>query len=257
MKKLFAITTTIALVLISAALAQAEVSPEAVERQVAKNLPVYLNDRVKQMCEEWPGCEEWVGLKSANTASFQLVDTEVAHWIDAWNGKDAVWGHRFYAQTRENGQIKAYEFLRTMDKKGKNVQYLPPTKMRNKFPGHPLPQEPSTHALVEDPGLTSPLEICKAWPGCMDAIYERKGDILYNDFGIVHVVRTQYISKWDAQGNAYWARGLWVEFAGWISHTTLYFSAHQTTPGGAYTYHSPKEVKRIPSVPSNFRVWPN
>ena len=254
MKKLITLTKIIALVLISTVSLQAKVSPEAlaagVERQTAKHSSVYLNDRVKTMCQEWPGCEEWVGLKDANNVSFQLVDTEVAHWINAWSGKDAVWGHRFYAQTREDGHTKAYEFLRITDKEGKNVQYLPPTKIK-KFPGHPLPQEPSTHALVEDPGNVN---LCKAWPGCMEAIVERKGDILYNDFGIVHVVRTQYISKWDAQGNAYWARGLWVEFAGWISHTTLYFSAHQTTPGGAYTYHPSKEVKRIPSVPSNFRM---
>ena len=263
MKKLITLTITFALVLISASSVCAkETSTEELatnaKKAAVKQRDIYTNSRVKQMCEEWPGCQEWVGLKSANTVAFQLVDTEVAHWISGWNGKEAVWGHRFYVQTRENGQIKAYEFLRTTDKKGKNVQYLPPTEMRNKFPGHPLPQEPSTHALVEDPGVTFPsVNLCKAWPGCMDAIYERKGDILNNDFGIVHVVRTQYISKWDAQGNAYWARGLWVKFAGWISHTTLYFSAHQTKPGGAYTYHSPKEVKRIPSVPSNFRVWPN
>ncbi|MBO4675388.1 MAG: hypothetical protein J5601_04815 [Elusimicrobiaceae bacterium] len=263
MKKLITLTITSALVLIGTTFAQAKETSvqeltSSTKKAAVKQRRLYADDRVQQMCAEWPSCQEWVGLKSANTVSFQLVDTEVSHWISGWNGKEAVWGHRFYAQTRENGQTKAYEFLRLTDKNGKNVNYLPPTEMRNKFPGHPLPQEPSTHALMEDPGVTFPVvNLCKAWPGCMDAIYERKGDLLNNDFGIVHVVRTQYISKWDAQGNAYWARGLWVEFAGWISHTTLYFSAHQTKPGEAYSYHPPKQVKHIPSIPSNFRVWPN
>ena len=128
MKKLITLTKIIALVLISTVSLQAKVSLEAlaagVEREAAKRSSVYLNDRVKTMCQEWPGCEEWVGLKSANNVSFQLVDTEVAHWINAWSGKDAVWGHRFYAQTRENGQIKAYEFLQTKKGKTSNILHL-------------------------------------------------------------------------------------------------------------------------------------
>ena len=261
MKKLITLTITFALVLISASFVCAkETSAEELatnaKKAAVKQRDIYTNSRVKQMCEEWPSCQEWVGLKSANTVAFQLVDTEVAHWISAWNGKEALWGHRFYAQTRENGQIKAYEFLRLTDKEGKNVKYLPPTEIK-KFPGHPLPQEPSTHALVEDLSLLFPIEkICKAWPGCMDAIADIRNDNMINDFGIQRVIRTQYISKWDAQGNAYWTRGLFVKFTtGIISSKVLYFSAHQTNPGGAYTYESPKEVKRIPSVPSNFEVF--
>ncbi len=260
MKKLITLTTTFALVLISVASVAKEPSAKELatnaKKAAVKQRNLYADERVKQMCEEWPGCQEWVGLKSANTVSFQLIDTEVAHWIPDWDGKEAVWWHRFYAQTRENGQIKAYEFLRISDKKGGNVKYLPPTEMRNKFPGHPLPQEPSTHALVENLSILFPNEkICKAWPGCMDAIADRRNSHTSNEFGIVRVTRTQYISKWDAQGNAYWTRGLFVKFTtGSISSDVLYFSAHQTKPGGAYTYESPKRVKYIPSAPINFRI---
>ncbi len=261
MKKLITLTITFALVLISASSVCAkETSTEelaANAKRVAVNQrKIYADDRVQQMCEEWPGCQEWVGLKSSKDISFQLVDTEVAHWISGWNGKEAVWGHRFYAQTRESGQIKAYEFLRLTDKEGENAKYPAPTEIK-KFPGHPLPQEPSTHALVEyyrqygwrNTFITNE---CKAWPGCMEAVTNNSKGVI----NIQHLVYTQYVSKWDAQGNAYWSRALWVRFeTGLLASDVLYFSARQTRPGEAYAYESPKKVKDAPYPPHDFTTY--
>jgi len=206
---------------------------------------IYANKRVKNMCKEWPTCEEWAKNNAVKNPKFQIIDAEIEHWITGWESsekismtkllnvgsdkKDAIWGHRFYVLTRENEQIKAYVFK--CGKKG--LSYEPPVRIK-KFPGHPIISEPTKTASLS---FLFPYELT-SWPG----IEKWEGGAL----GEKHVSRgvlAQYIYKYDENNNALWKRVLYVVT---MFHDVFYFESYQTEAGGAYTYKEPVEIKDFP-----------
>lgn len=217
-----------------------------IQREISKPLPIYANDRVKRMCREWPTCTQWVENLSASNKTFQLQDTEVERWVSSWEGEKAVWNHRFYAQTYENGQIKAYQFLQV--KEGKGYSYPDPKPIK-KFPGSPISGSPSEHTkyfLPHDYRAEYYIRACYDWPGCMDVL---------SNMQLNKAIQTQFIIKWDEDGNAYWGRGLYVNvMKGLFKSRTLYFYAYQTKPGGSYTYKAYEDAKYCPSLPKNFSI---
>lgn len=266
MKKLFIITKITVLILIGATIAQAKVSPEAlaagVEREAAKHLPVYVNDRVKTMCQEWPGCEEWAKSRVAQDSSFLLVDAEVEHWVSSWQDNQAVWQHRFYVQTRENSKIqtsslqplrivtlmgniensetKAYRF--ELEKNGKKHTSSAPVQIP-KFPGHPIPGKPSNHARYVRSFNNTSLLLCQKWQPCEELRAQK-------DATVGKAVESQYIRSYDKGGNALWARTLYVQFYYmWGTSGTFVFRAHQEKAEGPYIYQPVHEVNKCPAYP--------
>lgn len=153
MKKLFIITKITVLILIGATIAQAKVSPEAltaqVERQAAKHSSVYLNNRVKTMCQEWPGCEKWALARQKANPSFTIIDAEVEYYVEQNSGWP-FWQHNFYVKVLENLQEQFYVFRTEINHKSENPYSFPGTPQRiAKFPGHPFTDMPSEHAKYE------------------------------------------------------------------------------------------------------------
>ena len=109
MKKLCYLLTGIALVLVGIAPAYAQLKPAAqlMLTRMLTDTKYYMFDRVKTMCQEWPGCEKWVKERLAQDNSFLIEDAEVERWIGSWENNEAVWHYHFYVQTRENSHIQA------------------------------------------------------------------------------------------------------------------------------------------------------
>ena len=215
-----------------------------IERAVANQIVPFANERVKQLCREWPTCEEWVANHAQQNPSFQVVDAEVARWVSKWEDGDtkwaarkSIWEYRFYVQTRENGQTKAYVFTR-----GDNgFSYNAPVEIKN-FPGHPVPDKPTEHIVpVIDPSAAE-YSLCDSWPGCQKFINMH--------VCLLRAMTSQYITKWDEQGNAVWRRRLYIETNIHLKDRAFYFQADQTTAGGDYTYQAPVEIKACPDYPT-------
>lgn len=267
MKKLIAITQTVTLILIGATFLQAKVLPEAVasqvERKTASHSAGYLNARVQTMCQEWPGCEKWVKERLAQDNSFLIEDAEVERWIGSWENNEAVWHYHFYVQTRENSHIqaqlpqpvrvvtlmgnmensqtKAYRF--DLVKNGRKFTSSDPTEI-NKFPGHPIAGVPSQHARyhMAISGNDS-LSKCQQWDKCMKLINEKKA-------AVSKAVDSQYIYAHDKNGNALWARNLYVQlyyYAG--GGDSFVFRAKQQKAEGKYTYEDPHQIMQCPRHP--------
>ena len=206
------------------------------ERAVAQQTLPFANERVKKMCQEWPTCTEWVNNKVEQNPSFQVLDVEVERWVNRWENERAVWGYHFYVQTQENGQTKAYLFKRG----DKGYSYPAPVVIK-KFPGHPIPGKPSEyikpvyHAKYHEDYRS----LCNSWPGCSTWTRSR---------GIIWANTSQYIYKWDAQGNAVWKRRLHIHVTGWYFAESFYFQAYQTQAGGDYIYQAPVQVKDFPII---------
>ena len=224
-------------------LAQAKNLPElsnAIEREIAKQTLPFANKRVQQMCKEWPTCEEWVENKIQQNPSFKVVDTEVERRLSKWDKDKAIWQYTFYAQTQEKGQTKAYKF--SSDDQG--ISYAAPVLIK-KFPGHP--GKPTEHIsfLKSVPNQNSYayyLYLCNSWPGYEQWKRNRNG------FSPCKVLISQYIYRWNAQGNALWKKRLWVEGSSSAFECTkvFYFQAYQTQPGGDFTYQSPVKTVKFP-----------
>ena len=237
-KQLLLLCCTLLLSPLVAAKNSSELS-NAIERTVTAQVMPFANSRVKQMCKEWPTCTEWVNNKVLQDPSFQLVDTEVAHWVSHPQDGQTDWNYIFYAQTREDGQTQAYQF-----KRNSPSSYAAPVKIK-KFPGHPIPGKPSEHIRMRKPipehGQYPDYEIlCASWPGCRQwAENHRVNSALIG----------QYIYKWDEHANALWKRVLYVRAVKFFSAKNAYFQSYQTTPNGAYTYQTPTSLNVCPAFP--------
>ena len=209
----------------------------AIKQQVARQtIFPYADARVRQMCIEWPTCKEWAINRRAQDSSFQIVDAEMEHWVSGWNEERPVWKHRFYVQTEENGQLKAYLFKRQEN----GVSYASPVLIKN-FPGHPVPSKPSEHTrFVKYLKRRSDYSLLQTWP------VSTKGKGWINSS---RIITSQYITKWDEQGNAIWQRRLYVEKETLFSKTQAFrLDAYQTQAGGDYSYSEPVEIAKYPSI---------
>lgn len=247
MKKLVTLTTTFALVLITTALVQAKEAPKNltanIQRAAANQTPVYLNDRVKTMCAEWTGCKEWVASRVQANPTFRVTDAEAERWVKKWElnqfgSKVAVWDHRFYVQTIENGQTKAYKFERTRTA-SKDYNYHAPVLIK-KFPGHPIAGNPSKHIKWS----SNKNDACDAFPGCREWMWK-------HGFGVEDAVGSQYISNFDEKGEAIWTYKLYVKVSDSFSFFNYYFTASQSRHNGSYAYSAPKEMGLFPKYPEH------
>lgn len=215
----------------------AESSPllNAVNRAVADKTLHFASDRVQQMCSEWPTCQEWVARKVEEVSSFQIIDAEVERWVFKWENGEAVWAYRFYVQTKENNQIKAYMFTRGSE----GFSYNAPVLIKN-FPGHPFPSKPTQHVYKD---YTAASVLRDEWPGYHAWSWGQNR--LYSSI-------SQRIYKWDEQENALWEKSLYVKMGN--SHRkakAFVFRAYQTKAGGDFTFESPVE---IPAYPEDTRI---
>lgn len=207
----------------------------AVERSVAQQAFPFANAHLKQLCHEWPVCEDWVNNKALEDPSFQVVDAEATYWVKQWDGERAIWNYHFYVQVQENGQINAYQFIRRAQ--GPSYEAA---RLIQHFPGHP--DKPAQH--IVSPTIESNedrlLSLCDSWAGCRQW-YD-------NQSGVINAaVTSQYIYQWDSQDNALWKKRLYIKvvFAPG-QEKALYFQAYQTTAGGDFIYQVPVEIRRFP-----------
>ena len=196
------------------------------EKEITTANTPFEDDRVRQMCNEWPSCKEWAEIKLAKDPTFKVIDTEVARWVSKWEGKKATWEYKFYVQTEEEGQTKAYLFTRGID----GLSYNEPVLIK-KFPGHPVPYKPSKNISYSD-------EKPFTWPSCSH--WEHIN-------WISGTAVSQYIYKYDEQGNALWERHLYVTVLKFFYRKYFYFRAYQTKAGGDYNYEAPVEKDAFPS----------
>ncbi|MBP5404212.1 MAG: hypothetical protein J6Y17_03885 [Elusimicrobiaceae bacterium] len=219
----------------------------ALEQEISKKmLAGFASNRVRQMCQEWPTCMEWANNRAAKDSSFGIIDAEVERWVSKWENGEAVWKHRFYVKTQEDGKIKSYVFQRGEG----NYSYAAPVLIK-KFPGHPLADKPTEHIkqVYQRTGYLRDMEnrdACRAWPGCIDFV---KGH------HIRRALISQYIIKQNAQGNSVWKRRLYVALSGWLDEEAFYFEATQTTPGGDYSYRGPVKMNKCPWYPDGVQRW--
>ena len=206
---------------------------EYISQEVAAQTSLYANERVKNMCKEWPTCEEWAKNKLAKDSAFQVIDTEVERWVKKWEDKTAIWGYNFYVQAKENGQIKAYLFKRG----DKGTSYAAPVLIK-KFPGHPVLSSPTERIAQSELSRDN----SKSWPG-----------VSKSNFPVRHEIISQYVYKYDEQGNALWKRRLYLHvdhYWKWNGEV-YYFQAYQTKAGGDYTYEEPVKTGYCP-YPANW-----
>ncbi len=152
MKKLCYLLTSITLILIGITPTCAQLKPttqSALARKMLKAQKYYMTDRVKTMCQEWPGCEEWARKRHKKNPSFYIIDAEVEYYVakkDQWT----YWQHNLYVKVLENLQEQFYVFRTEINRKSENPYSFPaiPQKIAH-FPGHPFTDEPSNHAKYE------------------------------------------------------------------------------------------------------------
>lgn len=193
----------------------------AISRQAAKHAPIYANERVKNMCSEWPGCSEWANKKG----SFHIVDAEVERRVIGWTRQGAVWQHTFYVQTVENGQNKAYVFEQYRD--GNRWTYPSASQIR-KFPGHPNPNKPSKHIKQEE--SSTPQATCKWFTPC--------ANWLKSGLGSIKRARFSQYAHFDRQGNAVWNRDLYTLAEIHFEEKILIFHSYQASPGGNWKHQA-------------------
>ena len=223
-------------------LAQAKDLPElsnAVERAVATQVMPFVNERVRQMCTEWPNCLAWAQQQYREDATFKILDAEIERYIAIFSFKEEVWGHRFHVQVSKQDKLIPYVFKEV--KINGKYQYLPPV-LSKKFPGHPIAGKPSQHAKYKiDNHATDGMKA--RWP-----IVEYWGNVK-------RVVETQYVKGFDKDGNALWGRTMYVTFIIYgpppMKHQNTYLiRAYQTKANGPYTYTKEKEIYYYPEFPS-------
>ena len=207
-----------------------------ISQEVAAQTSLYANERVKNMCKEWPTCEEWAKNNAVKDTTFQVIDAEVSRYVTRFEKEEGIWIYNFYVQTKENGEIKAYLFKRNE----KGTSYTAPTLIK-KFPGHPIPSE-STERIAASQLFKNDLFL---WPGLDKWEYRNRVR-----FG----VKTQYIYKYDENGNAVWKRGLYVlvDPCAACRYRVYYFETYQTKAGGDYTYKEPVQINHGFPYPANW-----
>ncbi len=196
------------------------------KKEISDENTPFKDERVRQMCSDWPSCKEWANYnKLTKDPTFKVIDAEVERWISKWEGKKAIWEYKFYVQTEEKGQIKAYLFTRGID----GLSYNEPVLIK-KFPGHPVPYKPSEK-------IAYPMENTHSWPGFPQWKYSG-----YE----TQKTSSQYIYKYDDEGNAVWERRLYVKVLYWTWIKSFYFRAYQTKADSFYNYEAPVEIDTFP-----------
>ena len=188
-------------------------------------------DRVKTMCSEWPGCEEWAIKRHKANPSFTIIDAEVEYYVPkAWS---TDWHYTMYVETMENLQTQTYVFAATEN----NFPGTAPSKFK-KFPGHPFTDMPSEHAKYEcenwgNSRINHPAnsKFRKRWPEVLDIVWQMGGG------GI-----EQQRVIWDQNGNPRWERRLDI-----YSHHNRSASviAQQKKLGAPFRYTSSIETTSI------------
>ena len=117
MKKLCCLLLSTTFVLIGLAPTYAKVTTSQVKSGIARKLQeqakYYMFNRVKTMCSEWPGCEEWALARRKENPSFTIIDAEVEYFVENPKKKSSlsvasVWHYNLYVETMENLQIQSY-----------------------------------------------------------------------------------------------------------------------------------------------------
>ena len=156
MRKLYCLLLSATLILISLAPTYAQATTSELKSnivQLLKREDFYMSDRVKTMCEEWPGCEEWAKEQFKKNPSFKILDAEVEYYVvkeaERYGLPDLTfWQYNFYAKTMEDLQEQSYMFKTKIYEFTKNSFPQAPQPIA-KFPGHPFTDMPSNHARYE------------------------------------------------------------------------------------------------------------
>lgn len=240
MKKLCYLLTGIALVLVGIAPAYAQLKPAAqlMLTRMLTDTKYYMFDRVKTMCQEWPGCEAWALKRHKADPSFYIIDAEVEYYVEGYN----TWRYNLYVETMENLQTQTYVFVAKDDTLQEDILRENPSKFK-KFPGHPFTDMPSEHAKYEYeqwgsyrdseyPPKSS--KICKRWP-----------DALYDIWKVADYAREQQRVVWDKNGNPRWERRLDVTLKRWDGDIPVAIIARQQKLGAPFEYVSASKTASI------------
>lgn len=201
---------------------------------------IYNNERAKTMCEEWPGCPQWAEDRKAQDPFFLILDAEIERWLDHWEGDKAIWLTRLYVEVRETAGYDAYKFAAIRNRK----DYTPKDPIGiNYFPGHPIEGRPSEHAYYQTYITNVSLSKCKEWPEC-DALLKKPRAL------VGKAVDSQYIYDFDENGEALWARSLYVKFFYFFDTTKSFvFRAKQKRAYGPYVPQPVKQIAQCPNEP--------
>lgn len=239
MKKLHCLLVAITFVLIGIAPAHAQLKPSsqsALARKVLAEQKYYMFDRVKTMCQEWPGCEAWALKRHKANPSFTIIDAEVEYYVPEEGSSN--WHYNMYVETMENLQTQTYVFVATEN----NFSNTVPSKFK-KFPGHPFTNMPSEHAKYEYEQWSSYFaseyppkssKMCKRWP-----------DALYDIWKIAKHAREQQRVVWDKNGNPRWERRLDVTLERWDGDLPIALIARQQKLGAPFEYLSASKTASI------------
>ena len=263
MKKLFVIIGAL-LVLASVSYVYAKSAPKNLEAAVKE--AAERKERVERMCQEWPGCKEWVAARGAQQ-HFSLVDAEAEYQvapdskkemkkqITHGNKNEVAWEHRFYLQTIEGNKVKAYRFERVKKerndihynipgllKESHGYFYLKPKEIK-KFPGHPIKEQPSEHAYYPTSIVSNDsLAKCQKWDKCKELLKKKRT-------AVSRAVEEQYV-HFDENNNALWRRSLYVQLFYYSGGGDSFaFYAEQKEVGGPYIYHDPQRINQCPNHP--------
>ena len=251
MKKLYCLLLSATLALISMApvyaqKATAQVEPTTIQKLVEQS-KYYMFDRVKTMCSEWPGCEEWALTRRKANPSFTIIDAEVEYYVVENSGWH-FWQHNLYVKTMENLQEQSYVFKTKINRKSESPYSFPATPQKiAEFPGHPFTDMPSRHAkyeLEERYGVTYHSQKKRQrWPKISDEHWYRMG-------GCVEQQRV----LWDGKGSPLWVRRLDYGISSGVypTETTHYYAviARQNKLGGPFKYfeYNDEEQRKMDSI---------
>ena len=252
MKKLYCLLLGTMLALVSMAPAHAQKAPSQVEpttiQKLVEQSKYYMSDRVKTMCSEWPGCEDWALARRKENPSFTIIDAEVEYYVVENSGWH-FWQHNLYVKTMENLQEQSYVFKTKINRKSENPYHFQETpKPIAKFPGHPFTDMPSRHAryeLEERYGVSyHSQKMLQRWPNISNEHWYQMGK------GV-----EQQRVIWDGKGNPLrWVRRFdyLIALGVYPADTTHYYAviARQNKLGGPFKYfeYEDKEIKKINSI---------
>lgn len=245
MKKLYCLLIAVTFILIGIAPVHAQLkssSQSALARKVLAEQKYYMFDRVKTMCQEWPGCEKWALKRHKENPSFTIIDAEIEYYVtnqppkDSWLVPPSSWHYNLYVETVENLQTQTYVFVAKDDTLQEDILRENPSKFK-KFPGHPFTDMPSEHAKHEvelwkqkTTNGTFPLNsnMRKRWPSVMDNFWE-----------LTDTTHEQQRVIWDKNDNPRWERRLdFILVFPWTSGGKLKGTiiAHQQKPGSPFEF---------------------
>lgn len=248
MKKLYCLLFSATLVLISLAPVHAKVTTSQLESNVARKAKeqakYYMFDRVKTMCEEWPGCEEWALARRKENPSFTIIDAEVEYFVE--NPKDAsawkassIWHHNLYIETFEDLQTRSYIIAKDGNFDSNDLKEI------KKFPGHPFTDMPSEHAkCVIETWEIGPVDLPKG-----NQLRKRwAGSMMDNSWLKIMMAIEQQRVIWDVKGNPLrWVRRLdWFPwFLTSVSFPKGGLIAQQNKLGGPFKYIDASKTNSI------------